>query len=169
MLRRLPRPTWVDVVLAVVVTAMGAVEVATGQFRGPLWATASSVLLVGVPVIWRRHFPWTALLVSYGTMLGLHLLGIDQYNYLASVASALLVMFAFAAEVELGQAVAGLVLASALLVVSALSGLPAIVWGVGLVVGAWAAGRAIRARRLLIEELARTTEELRLSREAHVQ
>jgi signal transduction histidine kinase len=31
----------------------------------------------------------------------------------------------------------------------------------------WAAGRAIRARRLLIEELTRTTTAPRLSREAH--
>ena len=165
--RRLPRPTWVDVVLAAAVTALGTVEVAVGQLRGPLWATSLSVALLGVPLLWRRHFPWTALLISYGTMLGLHLLRIDQYNYLASVASALLIMFAFAGAVELGQAVAGLVLASALLVVAALDGLAAIIWGVGLVVGAWTAGRALRARRLLIEQLARTTEELRLSREAH--
>lgn len=33
--------------------------------------------------------------------------------------------------------------------------------------GAWSAGRVVRARRLLIEELARTTEALRESREAH--
>jgi signal transduction histidine kinase len=161
--RRLPRPTRVDVALAAVVTALGAAELAAGQIRGPAWVLVPSVLLFGVPLLWRRHLPWTALLVTFGTMLALHLLGVDQYNYLASVASALLVVFAFAAAVETGQAVAGLVLASALLVAAALSGLAAVIWGVGLVVGAW----AIRARRLLIEELARTTEELRLSREAH--
>jgi signal transduction histidine kinase len=169
MHRRLPRPTWVDVVLAVVVTTLGAVEVVAGQIRGPGWILAPSVLLFGVPLLWRRQFPWTALLISYGTMLGLHLLGIDQNNYLASVASALLIMVAFAAVVDIGQAVAGLVLASALLTVAALEGLTSIIWGVGLVVGAWAAGRALRARRLLIDELARTTEELRRSREAHAE
>src|SRR5436305_1680663 len=91
--RRLPRPTWVDVVLATVVTAVGAVEVAVGQLPGPLWAVVPSVLLFGIPLLWRRQFPWTALLVCYGTILCLHLIGTDQYNYLASVASALLIMF----------------------------------------------------------------------------
>ena len=161
------RPSWVDVALAATVTVMGAVEVGVGQIGGPLWATVPSVLLFGAPLLWRRRFPWTALLVSYGTMFGLYLAGADQYDYLASVASALIIMFTFAGAVELGQAVAGLVVASALLTVSALQGISGIIWGNGLVLGAWAAGRAIRARRLLIEELARTTEALRLSREAH--
>ena len=166
---RLPRPAWVDVVLAIAVTALGAVEIVVGQIAGPYWATVPSVLLFGVPLLWRRQFPWTALLVVFGTIFGLHLSGASQYNYLASVASALLVMAAFAGAVELGQAVAGLVLAAAALSVSALEGLSGIIWGVGLLVGAWAAGRALRARRLLIDELARTTEELRRSREAHAQ
>jgi signal transduction histidine kinase len=167
MQRRLPRPTWVDVLLAVAVTAMAAVELALGQVGGPRWATVPSALLFGAPLLWRRRFPWTALLVCYGTIFGLHLAGADQYNYLASVASALIIVFTFAGEVELGPAVAGLVLAAGLLTVSALQGVSSIVWGVGLVVGAWAAGRAIRARRLLIEELDRTTAALRESREEH--
>ena len=166
-MRGLLRPSWVDAVLAAAVTAMGAVEVGVGQVGGPLWATASSAVLFGVPLLVRRQLPWTALLVVFGTMLGLWLAGASEYNYLASVASALVVMFTFAATVELAQAVAGLVLASALLTVSALQGLSGVIWGVGLLVGAWTAGRAIRSRRLLIEELARTTTALRLSREAH--
>jgi len=161
------RPSWVDVGLAAAVSAMAAVEVGVGQVGGPRWATVPSVLLFGAPLLWRRRLPWTALLVSFGTIFGLYLAGANQYNYLASVASALVIVFTFAGAVELGQAVAGLVLASALLTVSALQGISGIIWGVGLVVGAWAAGRAIRARRLLIEQLARTTEELRVSREAH--
>jgi signal transduction histidine kinase len=161
------RPSWVDVVLATAVTVMGAVEVGVGQLKGPVWATVPSVLLFGAPLLWRRRFPWTALLVAYGTIFGLYVAGVDQYNFLASVASALVIVFTFAGAVELGQAVAGLVLASALLTVSALQGISGIIWGVGLVVGAWAAGRAIRARRLLIEELDRTTTALRESREAH--
>jgi signal transduction histidine kinase len=163
------RPSWVDAVLTLAVTAMGFVEVAVGQLQGPAWATVPSVLLSGAPLLWRRRFPWTALLVSYGTIFGLYLAGVDQYNYLASVASALIVVFTFAGAVELGQAVAGLVVASALLTVSALQGIPGIIWGNGLVLGAWAAGRAIRARRLLIEELARTTTALRESREQHAE
>jgi signal transduction histidine kinase len=163
------RPSWVDAVLTLAVTAMGFVEVAVGQLRGPAWATVPSVLLSGAPLLWRRRFPWTALLVSYGTIFGLYLAGVDQYNYLASVASALIVVFTFAGAVELGQAVTGLVVASALLTVSALQGIPGIIWGNGLVLGAWAAGRAIRARRLLIEELARTTTALRESREQHAE
>jgi signal transduction histidine kinase len=163
------RPSRVDAVLALAVTAMGFVEVAVGQLQGPAWATVPSVLLSGAPLLWRRRFPWTALLVSYGTIFGLYLAGVDQYNYLASVASALIIVFTFAGAVELGQAVAGLVVAAALLTVSALQGIPGIIWGNGLVLGAWAAGRAIRARRLLIEELARTTTALRESREQHAE
>lgn len=156
-----------DVALAAAVTALGAAEVATGQVGSPLWATAPSVLLFGLPVLLRLRRPRTALLVVFGTMLALRLAGASQYDYLASVASALIVMGSFAAAVERSQALAGLVLASALLWVSALQGLSGLLWGVGLLVGAWAVGRMIRARRLLIEELARTTEELRVSREAH--
>lgn len=156
-----------DAGLAVAVAAGGAVEVAVGQVTGPLWATAASAVLFGAPLAWRRAYPWTALLVVLATVLGLHLAGGSDYNYLASVASVLLVVFTFAGLVELGQAVAGLVLAAAVLVVSSLEDLPGIIWGIGLVAGAWAAGRAIRARRLLIEQLHRTTEELRRSQEAH--
>lgn len=163
------RPSPTDAVLATVVTVGGVVEVATGQVGGPYWATVPSALLFGVPLLWRRQFPWTALLVVFGTIFGLYLSGANQYNYLASVASALLVMTGFAGAVELGQAVAGLVLAAAALTTAALQGVAAIIWGVGLLVGAWATGRLLRARRLLIEELARTTEELRHSREAHAQ
>ncbi|HEV7186483.1 MAG TPA: histidine kinase [Blastococcus sp.] len=169
MRRRLPRPTWVDAVLAAVVLALGVVELAVGEVRGPYWATVPSVLLFAVPLLWRRQFPWTALLVVFGTIFGLHLTGASQYNYLASVASALLVMATFAGAVELREAIAGLVLAAAALVVSALVGVSGVIWGVGLLVGAWVAGRLLRARRLLIEELARTSEELRHSREAHAQ
>jgi signal transduction histidine kinase len=160
-------PFWADASLAAVVTVLGAVEVAVGQVTGPLWATVPSVLLFGAPLLWRRRFPWTALLVAFGTMFGLYLAGADQYNYLASVLSALVLVFGFANAVELGQAVAGLVVASALLTVSALQGVAGIIWGVGLVIGAWAAGRAIRARRLLIEELDQTSTALRESREQH--
>jgi signal transduction histidine kinase len=169
MRRRLPRPAWVDVAPAVAVTALGAVEIGVRQVGGPYWATVPSVLLFAVPLLWRRQFPWTALLVVFGTIFGLHLSGASQYNYLASVASALLVMATFAAAVDLREAIAGLVLAAAALSVSALEGVSGVIWGVGLLVGAWAAGRALRARRLLIEELARTTEDLRLSREEHAQ
>jgi signal transduction histidine kinase len=161
------RASLADVLLAAAVTALGAVEVAVGDVGRPLWATVPSVALFGLPLLIRRRYPWTALLIVYGTMLWLWLAGASQYDYLASVASALLVMFSFGAAVELAQAVAGLVVASAALTVSALQGLDSILWGVGLVVGAWAAGRAIRARRLLIEELARTSTALRESREAH--
>jgi signal transduction histidine kinase len=127
------------------------------------------VLLFGVPLLWRRQFPWTCLLVVFGTIFGLHLSGTSQDEYLASVASVLLVMASFAGAVELGQAVAGLVLAATALTVAALQGIASIIWGVGLLVGAWAAGRALRAHRLVIAELARTTEALRLSREAHAE
>jgi signal transduction histidine kinase len=162
------RPAWGDAALAAAVLALGAVEVAVGQVGGPYWATVPSVLSFGLPLAWRRQYPWTSLLIVYGTILGLHLSGVGQDNYLASVAAALLVVATFAGAVELSQAIAGLVLCAAVLIVSALTGLASIIWGVGLVVGAWTAGRALRSRRLLIEELARTTEALRLSREAHV-
>jgi signal transduction histidine kinase len=170
MPRPIPRRSgWVDVALAAAVTGLGAVEVAAGQVTGPLWATVPSVLLFGLALVWRRQFPWTCLLVVFGTVLGLSLAGASEDEYLASVAAALLVVFTFAGAVELGQAVAGLVLAAALLTVSALHGVASVVWGVGLLVGAWAAGRVLRAHRLLIAELARTTEALRESREAHAE
>ena len=165
----LSRPRWVDAALACAVAALGTAELATGQVGGPYWATGPSVVLFALPLLWRRRFPWTSLLVVFGTIFGLHLSGASQYNYLASVASALLVMASFAGAVELGQAVAGLVLAATALTVAALQGVASVIWGVGLLVGAWAAGRALRVHRLLIAELARTTEELQRSREAHAE
>ena len=163
----LGRPSWVDAAIATAVVALGAIEIAVGQVGGPYWATVPSVLLFGLPLAWRRQYPWGALLIVFGTILGLHLSDAHQDNYLASVAAALLVVAAFAGAVELGQAVAGLVLSATVLTVSALTGITSVIWGVGLLVGAWTAGRALRSRRLLIEELARTTEALRQSREAH--
>ena len=136
------RPSWVDAALACAVIALGAVELATGQVGGPYWATVPSVLLFGVPLLWRRRFPWTCLLVVFGTILGPASSGASQYDYLASVASALLVMASFAG---CGRARSGdrrVVLAAAALTVSALQGVSAIIWGVGLLAGAWAAGRA---------------------------
>ena len=78
------------------------------------------------------------------------------------MASALIVMATFAGAVELragGRRSGPRRRRSS--TVSALVGVSGVIWGVGLLAGAWAAGRALRARRLLIEELARTTEELR--------
>lgn len=158
-----------DLGLSVAVGALGAVEVAVGQVTGPGWATSASVVLFAAPLGWRRAFPWSALVVVLGTVLGLHLAGASQDNYLASVASLLLVLFTFASLVELGPAVAGLVLAAGVLVVSVLNAPAGVIWGVGLLTGAWAAGRAIRSRRLLIDELHRTTEELRRNQEARAQ
>ena len=40
-----------------VLTALGAVEVALGQIGGPPWLTVPSVLLFGLPLLWRRQFP----------------------------------------------------------------------------------------------------------------
>jgi signal transduction histidine kinase len=165
--RRPHSPSRLDLSLAGAVTVLGTVEVALGTVPGPLWVTVTSIVLFGGAVAARSVLPWAALLTTFGAVLVLFLAGGSADNYLASVAAALLVVFTFAGAVELGQAVAGLVLASALLTISALHGLAAVIWGVGLLVGAWTAGRALRARRLLIEELARTTEALRVSRDDH--
>lgn len=123
------RPSWVDVALTGVVFALGTTELVSGQVGGPYWATGPSVLLFAVPLLWRRQLPWTCLLVVFGTIFGLYLSGANQYNYLASVTSALLLMASFAGAVELGQAVAGLVLAATALTVAALQGVASIIWG----------------------------------------
>ena len=156
-----------DVALTCVVLVLGAVEVATRQVAGPLWAGISSVMLLSGPLVWRRRYPWQVVAVVFGVMPLGQWWGLDQYNYLAEVLAGVIALYSLAAAVPLRQAAAGLILAYAATLTVLTGGVAGAGWGLIVLGGAWAAGRTIRGRRGLIAALRDTAEQLRISRDEH--
>lgn len=161
-----PLQTTLDVALALAVTAFAEAEVLSGQVSGPLWAGVLSGVLLGLPLAARRRYPWPALLVVFAGFVLAWALGVALHDYLATVMSALIVLYTFTSRVPPLQALLGFLIGYASTAVSALGHAAGnLGWGLVLLGGASLAGRAIRGRRLLIDELHAATRELQLSRD----
>jgi signal transduction histidine kinase len=165
--RLLARPKIVDAAIALAVLVLAEVQAVTGNhLDGPLWAGVLSGLLLGPPLAWRRRYPWPVLLVVFGSFLLDRALGLSLFNYLATVLAGLLALFTLAVTQSIRSAVAGFVVAYAATLVAALGhNWQGLAWGLVLFGGVWLAGRAIRSRRLLIEDLRRTARELEDARD----
>jgi signal transduction histidine kinase len=165
--RLMERDKIVDAAIALAVLALAEAEAFAGNhLHGPLWAGVVSGLLLGPPLAVRRYYPWPVLVVVFGSFLLDRALGLSLFNYLATVLAGLVSLFTLAVTRPLRPAAVGFVLAYAATVAAALGhSLQGLAWGLVLLGGAWLAGRAIRSRRLLIEELRRTAQELERARD----
>lgn len=160
--RLLSRETGLDVVIALGVLGVAEAQAISGQhLHGPLWVGVLSGVLLGPPLAWRRRFPWSVLLIVFGSFVWDWALGLSLYNYLATVVAGLLALYTLAVSRPLPAAVAGFLLAYLATSISALGHeWQSLTWGLVLFGGVWLVGRAMRSRRMLIDELQLATREL---------
>jgi signal transduction histidine kinase len=149
------------------VGVLAEAEVIAGSVPGPRAAEVALALLLAVPLLVRRRFPLTALVVVCGSMVVQWAIGIDLFNYLATVVAGLVVIYTAAAHLPARRSLPGLAFAYAAVAVSALDGAAGFAWGLILVGGTWLAGYAIRDRRLHASELEELTRALAQARDEH--
>lgn len=161
-----PPQWWLDAGIAVAVVGFAEFEVVSGTVSGPLWVAVLSGLALGAPLAWRRTRPWPMLIIIFGTFWVLYAADVSVFGYLASVIAALIAMYSFESIVGTAPGWFGFGLAYGTLIVTARVDVPGSAgWMLILLGGAALAGRAIRSRRLLIEQLHAATEALRRSRD----
>jgi signal transduction histidine kinase len=164
---QLPRSTGttLDVVLALFVTGLSLWEMRSGQIAAPLvGGTLVALVFGGCMLTWRRY-PFATLLAAYGGIVLCVVLDVSLDNFLGSVIPGVLVVASLAADSALPKAVVGGLVGYVVLLLTALGHSGGWLWGAFLLLSAFAAGRMIRSRRLLIERLRATTSELERTRD----
>jgi signal transduction histidine kinase len=154
-----------DVGIAVVVIGYAEFEVLSGTVSGPRWLLLLSGVLLGVPLVWRRTYPWPVLITVFGTFWLLYAGQVSALGYLASAVAGLVAMYSFESIVGTTSGWIGFVLGYATLLVTSRVDIPGSAgWLLILLGGSALAGRGIRSRRILIEQLHQTTQALQRSR-----
>lgn len=161
-----------DVALAAGVVAVCEAQVAagTGQsaLHGPGWVAVLSGVLLGVPLIWRRSYPVAVLLAVFAGALAVSVLGLSQpkQGYIGEIVAALVVLYTIARHTELRTALAGLAAGCAVVVATSNNqGAFELFGSLLLLLAPVAAGRVLRSRRGLIDELRSATRALESSRD----
>jgi signal transduction histidine kinase len=165
------RDQWLDPALAAVALVALEIEILTSKHRsGPIVLNVLAAAAITVPLVWRRRAPLAYACLTMGlavlitaTLTDLTALGIPQF---------VLVIAAYTVAAHESQARAVIGLAVCLAAVWALGamtrhtslGQHAFITGTFAL--SWAVGRAVRARRLLNEELGRKAERIAAERES---
>ncbi len=158
---------WLDPALALaLLVALELATVAGGHGRGPLVLNMIAVAAVALATIWRRRSP-LGFLIAVGALTVISSWWLTSLSNapLTGAYVALVPSYTVAAWEERRKAGLGLalVLVGALIVTHGTPG--DLAGAVFALSAAWAAGRAMRARRLLNAELGRTSARLALERE----
>lgn len=163
------RPTsrrWLlDGLLAALVLTLGLLEVYSDQVTGPRWAALAAVAALAGAALLRRTQLWVALVVAFSTIVLSYAAGVAQDNFLASVVAALAIMATAGYAMELRASLLALVYGYVSVAVTNERAPANYAWLALVLGGAWGAGRALRSRRLLIDDLQATTRQLERSRE----
>ncbi len=161
------RSRWFDPSLAAVLLV--ALEIATvtgGHRRGPLVLNLIAAAIVAMATIWRRRVPLLFLiLVGTVALASGRLLTSLSNAPLTGAYVALVPAYTVAAWEGLRKAVLGLVVVVCGTVIVNFGSAGELAGAVLAVSGAWAAGRAIRERRLMNAELERSAARLAVERE----
>ena len=134
---------------------------------GPKPFAASMGLLMTLPLFWRRRAPFECLVASMTVLLVWTLIAAPQGSLLPFL-TALVLVFSLAVHASTRQAVAGLVIAGAVMaaeVVSTTNSFGDYEFVGAFLVGSWLAGRAVRARQQRADELFDRTVRMEVERE----
>jgi signal transduction histidine kinase len=161
----LRRPPLTDLALAAGILALGLVELSVGQLDGPAPVGLVAVLCYPVALLLRRTSLWAAVLLGFSSIVVTYGLGLSQLDFLASIIACLVLVYHVGSAMPTRESVLAVVFAYLCVAFT-----DPITWGnlgwlVVIIGGAWGAGRAIRNRRMLIEDLRATAAELAASRE----
>ena len=163
---RLRAPGALDSYGGLVVLALGVVEVVSGQLdTGPSWVAWASVAVYAGVLLLRRTSLWMAVVVCFATVVVTYALGLSQEDYLASITTCLVMVWFVGYTWERAESLLGLAYCFGCVAATNDPGPTNLAWLVLVIGGAWLAGRVLRSRRLLIENLRETTAELERSRE----
>jgi signal transduction histidine kinase len=166
------RNRWFDPALAAVALVAFEIEIATRKHRdGPLVLNVLGAAAIAVPLVWRRRAPLAYTCVTMGLAVVMTATLTDLVTSVIPGAYLLIIpAYTVAAYEPQTRAVIGL--AVCLVAVWALVAMtpPISVYSYAFTTGtsaaSWAVGRAVRARRLLNEELARKAERIAAERES---
>ncbi len=161
------RPSYRDAVLAVAVAVLAETEVLTGQVAGPRVPAALLAVPMTLSLLARRTHPLLSALAVDGAFVVNWAVGVDLYNYMATVIAGLVIAYSVAAHLPRRRAGMALACTYVAIAVSALRGPSGLLWGAVLVGGAGLAGFAIRDRRDHIQRLAELADELEQTRDEH--
>jgi signal transduction histidine kinase len=165
------RDRWRDPALAAVALVAFEIEILTTKHRsGPVVLNVLAAAAITVPLIWRRRAPlaYECLTMGLGvlmsaTLTDLTALGIPQFVLAIAV-------YTVAAHEPRTRALIGLAVCLAavwaLVAMTRHTGLAQYAFPTGSFALSWAVGRAVRARRLLNEELRRKAERIAAERES---
>jgi signal transduction histidine kinase len=154
-----------DAALAAFVLLLAEGEVLSGSIPGPHVAEVVLAFAMAIPLLWRRRFPLATAFVVLGSLVVQWAIGIDLFNYLATVVAGIVALYSVAAHAPLRRSLPGLAYGYGAVAVSALRGPAGLAWGAILVGGAWGAGCALRDRRGHVAQLAELNRELELARD----
>jgi signal transduction histidine kinase len=163
------RDRWLDPALAAVALVAFEIRIVTvRQHSGPLVLNVLAAAAITVPLVWRRRWP-----LAYACLtMGLAVLMTATLTDLVGLVFPLLIIAAYtvAAHEPQTRALIGLaVFLSAVWALGAVTGHGSVSgYALPIAVSAvsWAAGRALRAHRLLNEELGRRAERIAAERES---
>jgi signal transduction histidine kinase len=173
-MRRPKLPAWpVDITIAGVLFAVGAIEAATiHDLRGPLTLNILALAAVTAPLVWRRRHPLAVLgaILAVATVQAAALT--DASVFTSTFLVLLLGAYSVGAYTEAGRALLGLLGLFALvsmvnLLAAESMGVSDYVWPAAVALFCWLAGRATRHRARLAEELHEAAVRAEEDREAH--
>lgn len=162
MTPRWPAP--LDWVVASAVIGVGVVDIVE-NIHGPQWLAVVAIVVFALCLLVRRTSLWLAVVVAFGTIVVTYSFGLSQFNFLASVIACLVLVWWVGYQLRFLESLLGVCYAYACVVAVNGTDFASVIWLLLVIGGAWLAGRTLRSRRLLIEDLRRTTSELELSRE----
>ncbi len=163
--RRVSRWDVIDAGLAALVLVLGLVEIVSGQLEGPVWVAVPTVISMSASQLLRRRYIWVALVLSFGAIAVSYALGVNQQNFIASVTACLVVIATVGYSLALQPALLAFGFGFTCVAVSSARSLSDLAWLFVVLGGPWSAGRALRNRHGLIENLRETTAELERSRQ----
>lgn len=165
------RGAWLDPALAAVALVAFEIEILTSKHRGgPLVLNVLAAAAITVPLVWRRRAPLAYACLTIGLAVVMTATLTDLTALVIPPLLSIITAYTVAAYEPQTRAVIGLAVCLAavwgLFAVTGHTSVSHYALPTGVVGVSWAVGRAVRARRLLDEELGRKAERIAAERES---
>lgn len=165
------RERWLDPALAAVALVAFEIEILTSKHRsGPLVLNVLAAAAIAVPLVWRSRAPLAYVCLSVGLAVVMTATLTDLTALVIPGLLSIIAAYTVAAYEPQTRALIGLAVCLValwgLLAVTRHTSVYSYAFTTGTLAASWAVGRAVRARRLLNEELGRKAERIAAERES---